>query len=106
MSIVLFTFIVGLTWLLGLQICVLLKRESLSEVWGLSWFFGMGWGTFVWFLVYDWGRVPFSYHSLMLTLLVLNILGWFGLFLWRPAARLSAPARACGSCWSWPRSRR
>lgn len=84
MSVILFSGICGLIWLLGLQICIWLKRESLSEIWGLSWLLGMGWGTFAWFLLYHWSKVPFSYASLIGTLVGLNLIGWLSLLSWQP----------------------
>ena len=61
---------------LGYNFCILLNIRHIIEKWGLSWLFGLGWGTMIWFLFYLVGNISFSLVSLFTSLVSSNILFW------------------------------
>lgn len=83
MPILTFAGIIVLIFSFGVGISLLLKIRSIWEIWGVSWLLGMGWGTWLWFLVYFYGKQDFSLQSLFFTLFISNAASWIMASLWR-----------------------
>jgi hypothetical protein len=89
MSIFSHLFLYCSVFAVGFLLCNFFDVENRIETWGLSWLLGMGFTTFIWFLMYFPFQIAFSRFSLVICLCLSNIV-LFIANIWRKKLKLKS----------------